>query len=75
MNRLPAKPFREWLEKDALPRYASLREFCARTGLQERRIYDLLHGKQKEVSLDYVDKAVTRDGSAFLWELYPELYP
>lgn len=75
MNRLPAGPFREWLNHSALPRYDSLREFCQTTGLQERRIYDVLHGKQKQVSLDYVDQAVTRDGSAFLWELYPELYP
>ena len=75
MNRLPAQPFRDWLNDEALPRYDSLREFCEATGLQERRIYDVVNGRQKKVSLDYVDKAVTRDGSVFLWELYPELYP
>lgn len=75
VSRLPADPFREWLTRDALPRYASIREFCEATGLQERRVFDVVKGRQKNVSLDYVDKAVTRDGSTFLWELYPELYP
>jgi hypothetical protein len=74
VNFLDVKPFREWLEA-TVPKYASLREFCESTGLVERRIYDMMNGRQKRVSLDTVDQALTRDGSAYLWELYPELYP
>jgi hypothetical protein len=37
-------------------------------------VYDLLNKNQKRVLVENVDKALVNDGSAMLWELYPELY-
>jgi hypothetical protein len=73
INFVPAQPFREWVQ-GRLHHYESLREFCEVCGLQERRIYELLNKNQKRVLVENVDQALVRDGSAMLWELYPELY-
>ncbi len=70
---LPAAPFVVWI-KHRRPTYGSLNKFCKTCGLQERRVYDLLKGKSKRVSLDNVDTALVNDGTTMLWELYPELY-
>lgn len=70
---VPAEPFRAWV-RSRLDKYESLREFCEVCGLQERRVYDLLNKDQKRVLIENVDQALVNDGSAMLWELYPELY-
>ena len=73
INFVPAEPFRQWV-RGRLEHYESLREFCEVCGLQERRIYELLNKNQKRVLIENVDQALVNDGSAMLWELYPELY-
>lgn len=73
INFVPAEPFREWV-RGRIEKYGSLREFCEVCDLQERRVYDLLNKNQKRVLVENVDKALVNDGSAMLWELYPELY-
>ena len=74
VNRLPIKPFQSWVE-DRLTKYESITEFCEATEMHERRVYDLLRGRQNTVELETVDRALTREGSTMLWELYPDLYP
>lgn len=74
VNFVPAGPFRKWLEA-TIPEYESLAAFCAQCEQEERRIYDVLRGKTKRVSVDGVDRALSRDGRMMLWELYPKLYP
>ena len=70
---VPAGPFVLWVKRRQYA-YESLSKFCATCELQERRVYDLLKGKSKRVSVDRVDTALVRDGTTMLWELYPELY-
>lgn len=74
VHRVPMEPFQAWVQERA-PKYESMADFCEATEMNERRVYDLLNGRQKTVTLEVVDRALTREGSAFLWELYPELYP
>lgn len=80
--KLPIGPFREWI----LGRMAYYKkahshfdigdggaEFSRRSGLSERRVNEITK-RGKYVTLDLVDRALVMEGSAMLWELYPELY-
>ena len=73
VSRLPVEPFVLWL-KETIPRYGNQEEFCATAEIGTRRVNELLSGRQTRVSLELVDRALTREGSSMLWELYPELY-
>jgi hypothetical protein len=70
---VPAAPFALWIKRRQYA-YESLSQFCRTCELQERRVYDLIKGNSKRVSVDRVDTALVRDGTTMLWELYPELY-
>ena len=74
VTMVDAAPFAKWI-KSRVPRYESVNEFCSAASLNSRRVYEISHGRQKKVSVDLVDRALTLEGSAMLWELYPELYP
>lgn len=76
--RLPIEPFRNWLTlKQRRHEGQHGRDgFAHSIGLTERRLWSVLHDKrQRRVSLMVVDRALTHEGSAHLFELYPELYP
>lgn len=72
--RLPVGPFKAWCAQ-RVEKYDSIADFCQVTEMNERRVYDLMNDRQKTVTLEVVDRALTREGSTFLWELYPDLYP
>ena len=67
---LNPKPFAAWL-RPRVERYGSA-PLAKQLGIPERRIYAVLHGHG--VHIDTVDKALCRDGTTHLRELYPELY-
>ena len=73
-SRLDPAPFKAWLELK-LAQYGSIDKVVLATGLPARRVTAVLHDEQAETSLTTVDKALTYEGSAFLFELYPHLYP
>jgi hypothetical protein len=69
---LPIGPFREWLV-GRLDAYGSVDRLAVVLGASERRLRVWLRAGSR-VSLDSVDRALTREGSALLGELYPELF-
>lgn len=74
LRELDAGPFREWLQIK-MRHYGSYAQVAFATGVNERRIRSVLSGEHQKVSLLVVDTALTIEGSAFLFELYPDLYP
>jgi len=77
---LPVEPFRIWL-REIVERYGSPENAEGAVGLSARTIRRFTNPKgiyevtQELVSLDIVDAAVTHEGSCFLWDVYPLLYP
>jgi hypothetical protein len=77
---LPVEPFARWLEGRVLA-YGGVETFARSVGLNDtaplRRVLRRGdHGRpKKSVRLSFADKIVTLDGSTFLWEIWPELYP
>jgi len=68
-GRLPLTPFRKWL-KERLQVYGGSTSMLAlATGMNERQLYRCLNRETSSVQLDIVDKALTLEGSTFLWEL------
>lgn len=76
---LPVEPFREWLQV-VVTRYGSVESAEGALGLPARTIRRFVAPKGKYevtqtlVSLDIVDRAITHEGSSFLWDVYPEWY-
>lgn len=73
--RLPIGPFSEWLavKYEEYGRNSLL--LAGVVGMDSSLVHRYKEGKQDRVSIDTVDKALTREGSTFLFQLYPELYP
>jgi hypothetical protein len=72
--RLEAGPFRDWLLAK-LGEYGNTLRLAHACGTTVRRIYSVLKEEQAWVSIDTVDRALTREGSTYLFQLYPRLYP
>lgn len=76
---LPVEPFREWLTT-VVARYGSVESAEGALGLPARTIRRFVAPKgkyevtQTHVSLDIVDRAITHEGSTFLWDVYPDWY-
>jgi hypothetical protein len=70
VQRLPVGPFRSWLVVRR-QRFDTLRDLSMALGVEESLLGHVLAGRKTHVLLDTVDRALTRDGSTFLWELYP----
>lgn len=70
---LPCGPFVRWLQ-ELIEEQEGVKEVAMWTGLSQRRIYTLIQGQQKNVTMDLVDRALVAEGSTHLSELYPELY-
>lgn len=76
---LPVEPFRDWLQQ-VVTRYGSVESAEGALGLPARTIRRFVAPKGKYevtqtlVSLDIVDRAITHEGSSFLWDVYPDWY-
>jgi hypothetical protein len=64
-------PFRAWLRRLVLLYGQGLA--AEKVGVAERVLHRWLH-ESRSVHIDNVDRALIREGSTDLWELYPELY-
>lgn len=73
VTRLPAAPFGVWL-REREGEYESRLAMARALGLDDSLLGKLLAGKKSGVSIDAVERALVREGSTFLWQLYPSLY-
>lgn len=76
---VPAAPFvgllRDRLEELERPDISAPRQALVEdSGIHERLIYLLLHGKQDNISFDNADKIVTNLVGPMAWYSRPELY-
>lgn len=75
--KVPAEAFIEWL-KVKLDQRGSIKELSKVTGISDRRLRTLFAGSYsqkgktyeiKNLSIDFVDDALIKEGSTMLWEL------
>lgn len=80
---VPVEPFKDWLER-VIKYYPSEAELSRQIGMNWSKIDAILrdkiykdhgiHMKVDKLSLETVDKAISKDGRYHLVEFYPEVY-
>lgn len=71
--KVAVEPFRNWLKTERM-KYERLKDLAVVIGMDDSHIGHILEGRQSSISLDIVDRALTRMGIP-LWQVYPDLYP
>lgn len=72
-NDVDAEPFKAWLEWRLRYFGGDVMWFARRAGVNRERLQRILRGAQLFVSVDYVDRCLSGDGSTHIAELYPDL--
>src|SRR6266498_971063 len=76
IGELPLEPFRAWAER-RIHMHGGIKAWSRRIGMEEtnlaRYIHPYINGAYQGMTLSVADKIVTRDGSALLWDIWPEL--
>lgn len=72
--RLDSAVFAQWL-KAKQREYGGPEQLALVIGMSPRNVRHYLVREYPRVSIDTVDRALIREGTTFLWQLYPELYP
>lgn len=73
-RRLVAVPFSAWL-REREGEYDDRVHMARALGMDDSLLGKLLEDRKPAVSIDTVEHALVREGSTFLWQLYPDLYP